>query len=61
MAETTDDEFTEQRNGTKLIEVLLGAPKTVAICTMPGVMASVASIPRETAMFDLALHDMQDG
>jgi hypothetical protein len=63
----TDDEFTEQCNalGHKLTETLFGAPKAVAICTMPGVMAAVAKtfgIPRETviAMFDSALEDMQE-
>ncbi len=65
--QTTEEEFVQQcaALGNKLTETLFGAPKAVAVCALPGVMAAVAktfAIPRETiiAMFDAALEDMRD-
>lgn len=49
--------------GGRLVEVLFAAPKPVAICVLPGVLAAVMrtfDIPRETviAMLDSALEDI---
>jgi hypothetical protein len=52
--------------GEKITSVLFSFPKPVAICVLPGVLASVMqvfSIPRETiiAMLDSALEDIANG
>lgn len=49
--------------GNRLLDALFAAPKPVALCVLPGVLAAVMhtfDIPRETviAMLDSALEDI---
>jgi len=63
-----EDEFSRQCQevGEKITDVLFGAPKAVAVCVLPAVLAAVMrtlDIPRETiiAMLDSALEDIDAG
>lgn len=51
--------------GEKITSILFSYPKAVAVCVLPGVLASVMkvfSLPREmvVAMIDSAIEDLQD-
>ena len=63
-----DDQFAQQCQeiGEKITDVLFEAPKPVAVCVLPAVLAAVMrtlDIPRETiiAMLDSALEDIDAG